>query len=271
VLGIVAVAVVFVGIIIGGVIWIAQLATDAVRDAAPGILGPESVSSDDPGTPVAKAPDNCPDDCFTAIIGDDLVIPSASLDAVGLTEVYAELGYYGASTPATEHRQNTKYWSDAGNSPDSCFFTMLISPVTYPLDEAPEFNFEPVHFLGTHTDADELNTLDQALRVFETSDAAQEHLASLESAVAGCESLTYGEGVDAAVATVTPIAAVTLPDSVAAYGWVEEYAYVRHYVIDLQRSNIVTRTSVWADTEISEKEFRSLVESVAAKLGSLEP
>jgi hypothetical protein len=59
---------------------------------------------------------------------------------------------------------------------------------------------------------------------------------------------------------------------VAGIGWVETTDYYsRYYSFDLQRGNIVIRTGLGTAEEISELEFRALVEHVAVQLAQITP
>ena len=65
--------------------------------------------------------------------------------------------------------------------------------------------------------------------------------------------------------------AIEVPDSVAAVGWIQKTQYnERFYVIDVQRGNLVVRTTGYSTGGFSEVEFRDLVEQQADLLAELE-
>lgn len=266
--GIGAASVILLGVIVWAIVTVAALAPDVMRRA--GILEPGELSTGEAGDPVAAEPDECPEDCFNGLIGDDLVLSDETLDALGFTERYAGIGDYASSTPSSEHRITAKIWVEDESTPVNCFFTAMYAPSVYPLNNPPTGNFEPMQLLGTSTDESETYSIDQSIRIFATSELASEHMSDLADAVDGCSQMQFGTGSSVTTAEVVAMPALSLPASVSASGWTEEYGFGRHYVADIQRSNLVVRTLVWTDARVTENDFRTTVEDLAVRLSELD-
>jgi hypothetical protein len=160
----------------------------------------------------------------------------------------------------------------AKGSPDECFVTFPQAPLSI-LDQPPvDDDGSLISYTGAWADKDEWSNLAQAVRLFETDEDAVTYMAGLPDVIEGCTHYQSGSGDTYWQADVTPAPALKLPPSVAAIGWVEQGDYyARYYAFDVQRGNIVIRTALSTTDEISELEFRSLVEHVALQLSEIQP
>jgi hypothetical protein len=261
---------VLAGLIAGGVILAVQLASwvgemPAANPVAPSV-GDELVEGD-PGSPVAVDPLECTG-CFILSDARSLTLPDESYAAIGLPD---NDGTIVDGLTAKEQRDQSGWWADDGGSPDACYFTYTDAPLSFVPGEAEAAEKDDaLHYPAWHHDRDEYYLLTQGTRLFDDTAAATTHLAALQSAVDGCP--TYSLPATGWAAVVTPAPALTLPDSVAAYGWVEVGGPTRYYAVELQRGNLVTRLALNSDAGgPTEAEFRELVEAYAELLGELEP
>ena len=87
----------------------------------------------------------------------------------------------------------------------------------------------------------------------------------------GCEGYEIGDAQTYWTADVSLAPALDLPETVAAAGWVEESPFGRYYVWDLQRANIVVRTTVFTDGLITQEQADTFNETLATTLGLLKP
>jgi hypothetical protein len=264
-----------IGLIVGVVAVAIQLATwvsempavdvPSAEDPSTGTL--DDLVEGDPGTPVAVEPLEC-SGCFALSDARTLGLPDDSYRAIGLTD---NDGEFFDAIAGEEQRKNTAWWTDDGGTPDACFFSYPNAPLEFaPGDADPAVENDAVHYPAWHHDADEFYLFTEAVRVFDDSATAAAHLSALEGAVAGCPDFSLPSTGWSAVVTAAP--ALTLPDSVAAYGWVETGGLYRYYAIDLQRGNLVARLTLNSDPEgPGEAEFRGLVEEYARVLAALEP
>lgn len=261
-----------VGLVVGVAILAVQLAGWA-RDLplAGGTLSEETQEElllGDPGSPIAVDPLDCTR-CFTLPDARTLGLPEERYEDVGLTESDGGSFYL---TAGEDQAQQTHWWDDSGGTPDNCYFAYSKGPLFFTpgeSGEATEFH-DPVYYPVWHFDESMFNSFTEGVRVFDDSAAAVGHLAALESAIAGCPDYSMPEFGWAAALTAAP--ALDLPDSVAAYGWVESGGIHRFYAVDLQRGNLVARLTLASDPSgPSEAEFRSLVEAYAVVLAGLDP
>jgi hypothetical protein len=169
----------------------------------------------------------------------------------------------------TDQREHVGWWEDDGGSPDECFFAYTAPPLHFEPERDGIANSDQVFYASSHSNAGGDYWLTEASRIFVTHSAASEHMLQLVDAVDGCPeySLT-GAGY---AAEVTPAPAFEVPVDVAAYGWVETGGVSRFYAVDVQRGNIITRLSLFSNSQgPSEQQFRAFVEEYAQALGALE-
>jgi len=271
--GIVAASLGIVGLLGGGIYALVVGVIDVVEDQTSDLAIPDiqPLIEGEPGSPVAVAPIECPDRCFTgADVGSTILDDSAYLE-IGLPDNQEPFGTYENSSPQKEFAVTSADWRTREGTPESCFVTYLSSPVARPLADSPGVTDDTIHFTGGHTNADEYSWLYESVRVFSSGAAAAEHMATLDGLLAGCDGYQIGSGEDYWSAKVTRAPALEVPDSVAAVGWVEDSGFARYYSHDLQRGNLVVRVAVTSDGEISEAQFREFAAQVALQLESIEP
>jgi hypothetical protein len=120
-----------------------------------------------------------------------------------------------------------------------------------------------------HSDVDYYNQLDQVTRLFPDAAAASAHMVALDERIGECP--RYVDLIGLRTDFITRSPAIEVPDSVAAVGWIQKTQYnERFYVIDVQRGNLVVRTTGYSTGGFSELEFRDLVEQQAELLAELE-
>ncbi len=264
-------------VIIGGVVFLVLLGTVLVASittivgAAQGTQGDPLVPGE-PGPTTAQKPLECPTSCF---VSDDIaqtIIDPFTLDAIGgLNVSLYDWGTYDPSTAGQLHRSNIPGWANMEGSPDACFFAPGNSPASfYDSDDS----MDEIQWTGTETTVDKTSTFDQSTRLFPGTAGATAYMADLADQISRCNIISVGSGRDLYTATITPAPQLSVPDSVAAVGWVrtgDRGPRWRAYVFDLQRGNLVVRTRLITDGSISEKDFRDAVTAVSQQLYVMEP
>lgn len=243
----------------------------AVVVAGTGVVVGGRIAASMSPTLADAVPTVCSDDCFD---GTDIGATVGSEDdfaALGITENLYAWGQLASSTPTAEHRWSSRRWVRNEGSPESCYFTNNLSPVALPLAADPGFSDEFIYFTGARTTADESDRVNQTVRIFKTSAEAEQYLGDLDAQIDGCSRVTFDAGPRKGTATVSPAEPLAVAGSVAAVGWVESFdTGLRYYAFDLQRGNIVVRTTFLLKTDISEDAVRSFATSIADKLAALE-
>jgi hypothetical protein len=265
-------ALLLVGIVVAGAIAATNLVTEAIGGNVPVFdeaLGEDPLVTGDKASPVAVEPMEC-GGCFGA---DDLgftIIETDELQAVGLTTMVEPWTDYTAhfDSEATFFK---KSWRDATGDPDECFVTYPAAPIDI-LDDEIVDDGSIIAYTGTYSDDDEWSTLGQSVRLFPSDQDAMDYMAGVAGSIDACTHYRSGERDTYWEADVTPAPALNIPSSVAAIGWVETTElYSRYYSFDLQRGNMVIRTGLGTAEEISELEFRALMEHVALQLANITP
>jgi len=244
--------------------------------------GSGSTSSAPPAVPhaggvksssTAQKPLNCSANCFDSVfaIAGDTVPPPSAITALGLTKTIDSLGDYSSSTPADEYDQTLSAWQDAKATPPECFFSYFQSPVVAGLGEKPSRDATQIDYSGTHSDKAKNNILTQAVRVFANSSDADAYMQQLAAAIDGCPSYRTSDSsgsLDTTVKAAKPFS--DFPDSEAAVGWIES-SYGGHYEsIDVQRGNLVVRTTLESyDDAVSDAQFRSFVNEDAWQIAAM--
>ena len=281
VIGIVTACIVVLVAIGVGLYFVATNAVEAIGELNPPVeessepiaapdpieLGPLVTGA--PAEPVAIDPTECPTDCFTFDNVGEAVAPAAEYLKIGLPVELSAWGDYPASTVRKEFAYSSRTWGEGEGEPEECFVTYLAAPIAIPYSERPDTVTDSIQYLAYYTSDDEYSGLDQTLRLFEDTESASVHMKALFDQVAQCTSYDIGTGVDYWTADVTPLPALTMPDSVAAAGWVEDSPFGRFYVVDLQRGNLVVRSALNTDGAITEEDYRSFVEALALQLDGL--
>lgn len=278
------------GLIVGavaGAVGVAQLVTDRVGLIAEGVApsptpSPSSTELRDPVTPddllegepgplVPAVVTECPDTCFTEDILYRLVPEWELYQDADLTVEVDVLGDYRPQPAAKEVLQSERSWKDEGGEPAACFFTYLPTPIAVELDASMKGVDDRTWYLSSHETPDGYGYISTSARIFPDTAAASAHLAKLTALVNGCESYEIGDAQTYWTADVSLAPALDLPETVAAAGWVEDSPFGRYYVWDLQRANIVVRTTVFTDGLITQEQADTFNETLATTLGLLKP
>jgi hypothetical protein len=280
---IVAGSLLLVGAIIAGSFALGNLITEAIANTPPvGIddgsaSGPvddivnEPLIGGDAASPHAINPTECPDSCFTAAVIGKTIGSDINLSALGVPKLVQPWGEMPSSTPQGEYRYAADYWTSETGTPDECFVVTYPSPVAVGIAERPGQSMDGVYFTGTNSSDDEYSSLSSAARLFTDTASATAHMEALDSMVAACTHYEMGTGSSYWTADVTSAPQVTIPSNVAASGWVEVSPFGRYYVYDLQRANVVVRSTLFTDGAVTEAEFHDYIESLAVQLGELDP
>lgn len=234
----------------------------------PGAEGDPLVTGDE-ASPLADEPMDC-GGCFSDPYLQSMVIDRSELLALKLTET----DYAWDPTPYAYESEATYYansWHDSAGAPDSCYATFPSAPVAREPEGRVERDGSSIYYLGDYSDEEAWSTLSQSARLFTSDEEAVEFMTTVQSLVGGCSHYASSVSGTSWEADVTPAPALSVPSSVAAVGWVEVAPFSRFYAFDVQRGNLVVRTTLTTADEISELEFRSLVEHVALQLESLTP
>jgi hypothetical protein len=269
--GIVVGSAALLGGVVAGVIAVASLVGDTVSDLAGAPVTTEPPMTGDPGSPQPRELTACADPCFG---GGDVryTIPEKEeFAALGLTETVAPWGTYDVSTVQAEYSYAATAWEDAEAAPQECFVVYAAVPIAIPLSERPDVSPDPIHFTGSRQDAEYYSLMESSVRIFPDTASASAHMVAVDELVAQCSHYDSGAGAGYWSADVTMAPAVDVPSDVAAVGWVEAAPLSRYYSFDVQRANLVIRTTLTTPGDIGETQFRSYIEHLAAKIGDLEP
>lgn len=226
------------------------------------------LATGDPGSPTAKVPVQCPTACFTwddlAVVG----IPVGPYYGLGLFPTGTADIEPTKTTAAAEYAAFVEEWKSTGNFADECFFTSPVSPISESLD-AVEVREDPIAHIGGGTLTADGSTLEQWARVFPDTASATEYMRTLEAGLESCHRYTDANSYPTDV--ILRQAAIEVPDSVAALGWVRKVVSTsdRYYVTDMQRANLVIRTFGYNNGEYTDEELREVLEAAAAKLGEV--
>lgn len=215
---------------------------------------------------------DCSDVCFDrTAIGDTLATEDALAD-LGVPVVRDAWGSVPDSTATEQQREAVSYWDDRAGAPGACFFTAHLAPVVEPRDVELGFTAADIFFTGVHTDDDESATLIQSARVFATSAEADAHLTALARAVADCGSYAVTQRGSPVTSVVSRAPALDLPGSVRSGGWIADGADgTVTYVTELQRGNVVLRSVLRVEGDVSAGQVAAFTESMAAGLAALDP
>lgn len=232
---------------------------------------PDDLAAGAPGPLVPVEPTDCPDECFTADVLEELV-PDASLyvDA-DLSVVVDVLGDYTPQPVSKDVLLSERLWKDEGGEPDACFFTYLSTPIAVELDAEVRSIDDRTWYLTSRETADRYGVITTSARIFPDTAAASAHLSDVSRLVAGCAEYEVGRAETYWTAEITPAPALDLPPTVAATGWVEDSPFGRFYVIDLQRGNLVVRTGLYTDGLITQEQSNTFSEELALVLAAVDP
>jgi hypothetical protein len=222
-----------------------------------------------PGPTVAAEPMQCPDHCFTADAAPSTIPPGAELDAIGLTKLTETWG--GEASLQEAYDATATSWRQDRGTPTACFDVYSAAPMAAALGSPPGPTEDVIKFLGSHSNRSGHSIMYQTVRIFPTSQGAVEHLAGLDEQLQRCSAYDVTVNGVLRSSSVTRAAAVQLPDSVAAVGWVETSSRGNYFAFDLQRSNMVVRTYLITDGQVSESQFRALITNLAVRVSKLDP
>lgn len=262
-------AVVLVGLIVLAAFTIATFLQDRLGLNAPD----QPLVAGDTGSAEAIDPLICPDACFTEALIEGTLPLEADLKILGVSETTYPFGTYDPGTAGELFRSDSAGWEKYDGEPDSCFFGPANSPVAASLETGDPESTDLIYFLGTHEDVRLFNTFDQAARIFPDTASATAYMTELARNIDDCTRIEIGPPSDRYDAEIDRAVAPTVPDAVAAVGWIrtgDPGIRWRAYVIDLQYGNLVVRNRLLTDGTIREVEFREFVETYAEQLAALE-
>jgi hypothetical protein len=259
------------GALVVGIIAVASTFGETVTALGGAPISTEPPLTGEPGSPLAEQPSPCADPCFGA---DDVrytIADKGEFTLLGLTETVAPWGTYDASTVQAEYSYSAASWEELEGTPDECFALFSWVPMAIPFGERPSVSADAIHFTGTRQDPEIYSSLESSVRVFADTASATAHMVALDSQIDDCTHYQTGTGAEYWSADVTKAPALDIPAKVAAVGWVEDAPLGRYYVFDVQRANLVVRTSLGTAGTITEPQFRVYLEHLAIKLALLEP
>ena len=233
--------------------------------------GPDGDFSDiaagDPGSPAALVPTICPTACFTEDDLDTVGTDDFAFDGLGLTPS-GSFGVDASMTDASvEHEIAVELWEGAGIFADECFFTSPVNPIVEPLIAVGVREDPIAHVAGGGANG---ASVEQWARVFPDTATATEYMAALDAGLQVCT--RYKDENSYPTEVIIRQAALEVPESVAALGWVRKPMSTddRFYVTDVQRANIVIRTVGYNDGTYTDELWREFMTDAAAQLGSYE-
>jgi hypothetical protein len=240
---------------------------DDLRDP----VTPDDLAEGAPGPLVPLEPTECPDDCFTADVLEELVPDYRLYLDADLSVVVDVLGDYTPQPVSKDVVLSERLWKDEGGEPDACFFTYLSTPIAVELDSEVRSIDDRTWYLTSRETADKYGVITTSARIFPDTAAASAHLSEVSRLVAGCPEYEVGRAETYWTAELTPAPALDLPPTVAAAGWVEDSPFGRFYVIDLQRGNLVVRTGLYTDGLITQEQSNDFSEKLALVLAEVDP
>ena len=269
-----------IGLIIGGgvlllaaVVGSAVTVVNYISDVASGereVLGSEPAPLEgDQASPLAVDPTVCATKCFNDFSHHEAErLSDDDLNAWGLTE---EEGFHSPASVEDELDYYRTYFDDLEVTPESCFVVTPSSPILGSLDKVSGPQRVTIYFDGSRADSFGSTYYDQATRLFPDSASAVDYMVDLDTQVDDCTSYDYTLVGDTWSSEVTRTPKLDIPANVAAIGWIEVSGESRYYVYDVQRGNLVVRTTITSVGGLTELETRDLVESIAAQVSELEP
>jgi hypothetical protein len=245
-------------------------ASGLIDQFAPNLPVASPLVSGDPSSPYAVAPVECPDACFDLEVTVDTILPPEATKELGVGDVTEPHGTFDLSSGSLDFDDVHGQWRIDSASPYECFFVYFTTPVATDFDERPTYG-DTIDYTETSTSDDGDTTLFQSARIFPTSRAAVDHMVGLDRLIHGCSHVDYGKDAERGSSEISIAPVLNLPDTVAATGWREDYGFARSYTFDLQYDNLVVRNVVTTYGEVSERDFRATVESLALQLSELDP
>ncbi|UDF12863.1 hypothetical protein LH407_11970 [Antiquaquibacter oligotrophicus] len=175
--------------------------------------------------------------------------------------------------PVSElYARDLAVWDQWGGQIDDCFVAFTVGPYAPFVGHSDAADDDEIWYLIAHSDWEENSTAYQSLRLFDDTSAATRHMAEVAQSAATCAeqttSLTRFPG------NVSQLAALELPESVAAVGVVAESTPGRGWRVyswDVQRGNAVARLQIYTDGTTTDQHVRAIAEKYAAELASISP
>jgi len=256
-------------VVVGGIVLVASLVAGGVAEfnllvqrSNPGPV----LDTGAPGSPEAAEPLACPSSCFTAAANKELIPGYPVLTALGLDKDVYPPGTFDPVTAGQVYRSNLASWRAGDGAPDECFFAPINSPVGSSISDGQTENADVVTFVGTWGASSQRSFVDVSSRLFPDTESASGYLRELATSIQTCHRVEVGPDSNRQVLTVRPAAALKVPNSEAAVGWVRLGTTAhqgRAYVMDIQRGNLVVRLRVVTDGAITEAKFRSFATTFA--------
>jgi hypothetical protein len=234
---------------------------------APGEDGDDPGAGDSGQTPVAVTPLDC-DACFGAYHVGETIPADALLEDLGLSIPFGSWGDYPPYLAGAELDFQVAAWVRDSGSDDACFFTYPATPVG-PTAAGVGSPDDAIEYLGSFTDTKSINSVAQSLRIFSSSASASAYLTALDDAIPECDSYRLASGWEP---TVAPTPRFSLPDDVAAVGFVESMGPDALHVVNLQRGNLIVHVTLWTGRGgPTATDFRAYVEGLAVQLSEIQP
>lgn len=232
---------------------------------------PEPLAEGGPGPLLPVVATECPGNCFTTDVLEDLVPRESVYDGTDLTVVVDVLGDYDPQPVSKDIVLSERLWKDEGGEPAACFFAYFGTPIAAELDADVRSIEDRTWYLTTRESPDQYGVMTTSARLFPDTASASAHLADLSRLVATCEEYEVGSSTTYWTAEVSPAPAIDLPPTVAAAGWVEDSPFGRYYVVDIQRGNLVVRNALYTDGLITQGESVELIQRLATMLAEVDP
>lgn len=208
-------------------------------------------------------------DCAGACISlDDAyrmveTVGSGDVAALGL-DPRPSSGPSELSSPEDDWSAARDAWQQDEVVGDDCMFAYLVTPV------AGDARLRPRSDASTTVELQKFESqdaeLDTGLRIFDDSADAAQHMSDMHRLIGACHRYrtTNAGGWDARV--TSPVVWDALPGDVSAIAWVEDAGSEgRFYGVDLQRGNLVVRTTLVAGT-IGLPAIRHYITTEAARM-----
>jgi len=218
----------------------------------------------------ATAPLSCADTCITmpsAAAGVALTAPE--LRSLGTPTTAVDDYDSGPAAVQEDYEATRDDWESGDPAGDSCMFTDAYVPLRESEDLPPGDDGSVTRYLEQYAAADDSD--DQAVsigaRAFVSSSQAAGYSRALEDAIALCRHYSL-DGWDADVDAIADWPA--LPADITAVGWIEHDAAGGAYIgIDLQRGNLVVRTTLDLDADPGAARVEAVAAAIADRMERL--
>jgi hypothetical protein len=257
------------GLVVWGATSLAHRITPppVANSRVPSALGPKI------GTHWASSPLSCHDACLSPTI-DQMYPSTAQVTAIGAPHQTDEGENYDPETAPEAYDDVVGTWRDDKPAGDECMFIYAINPVDAedgmrPADDGSRTVFTSEY--ASDADVDKADAvLDQGMRVFQDSAEATAYMHEMQTRIAKCRHYrTTAKGSEWSSWVNAVSRWGSLPADVTAVGWVEGDAPDDlYYGVDLQRGNLVVRTSYGA-SPVSAAAFQGFITQTAQLMEGL--